>query len=93
MTLTIKAGIPRNRTGSGRRLKRKARRRAKLPWNKGKLGGSKPPLRTKDVWSILTKPQVEERTRDSVMFNLTIHSKLRSCNVVRLKVEDVARMA
>jgi hypothetical protein len=72
---------------------RKARRRAKLPWNKGKLVGSKPPLRTKDVWSILTKPQVEERTRDSVMFNLTIHSKLRSCNVVRLKVEDVERMA
>jgi hypothetical protein len=37
--------------------------------------------------------RVEERTRDSAMFNLAIHSKLRSCDGVRLKVEDVARMA
>jgi hypothetical protein len=39
----------------------------------------------------LAKLQVEERIRDSAMFNLAIHSKLRSCDVVRL--EDVARMA
>jgi len=42
------------------------------PWNKGKLIGSKPPLRTKDVWSIRTKLQVEKRTRDLAMFNLAI---------------------
>ena len=60
------------------------------PWNKGKLIGSKPPLRTKDVWSIRTKLQVEERTRDLAMFNLAIDSKLRGCDVVSLKVEDVA---
>jgi hypothetical protein len=36
---------------------------------------------------------VEERSRDSAVFNLAIHSKLRGCDVVRLKVEDVARMA
>jgi hypothetical protein len=60
------------------------------PWNKGKLIGSKPPLRTKDdVWSIRTKLQVEKRTRDLVMFNLAIDSKLRGCDVVSLKVEDV----
>jgi hypothetical protein len=34
------------------------------PWNKGKLIGSKPPLRTKDVWSIRTKLQVDRRIRD-----------------------------
>jgi hypothetical protein len=55
---------------------RKARKRAPRPWNKGKLIGSKP-LRAKDVWSILTKLQVEERTRDSAIFNLAIYSKLR----------------
>jgi hypothetical protein len=60
------------------------------PWNKGKLIGSKPPLRTKDdVWSIRTKLQVEKRTGDLVMFNLAIDSKLRGCDVVSLKVEDV----
>ena len=59
-------------------------------WNMGKLIGSKPALRTKDVWSIRTKPQVEQRTRDLAMFNLAIDSKLRGCDVVNLKVEDVA---
>ena len=44
----------------------------RTPWNKGKLIGSKPPLRTKDVWSIRTKLQVEKRTRDLAMFNLAI---------------------
>jgi integrase len=54
------------------------------------LIGSKPPLRTKDVWSIRTKLQVEKRTRDLAMFNLAIDSKLRGCDVDSLKVEDVA---
>ena len=60
------------------------------PWNKGKLIGSKPPLRTKEVWSIRTKLQVERRIRDLAMFNLAIDSKLRGCDVVSLTVEDVA---
>jgi integrase len=60
------------------------------PWNKGKLIGAKPPLRTKHGWSIRTKLQVEGRTRDLAMFNLAIDSKLRGCDVVGLKVEDIA---
>ena len=60
------------------------------PWNKGKLIGSKPPLRTKEVWSIRTKLQVERRIRDLAMFNLSIDSKLRGSDVVSLTVEDVA---
>ena len=60
------------------------------PWNKGKLTGAKPPLRPKHVWSIRTKLQVEGRTRDLAMFNLAIDSKLRGCDVVAVKVEDVA---
>jgi integrase len=60
------------------------------PWNKGKLTGQKPPLRPKHVWSIRTKLQIDGRTRDLAMFNLAIDSKLRGCDVVALKVEDVA---
>ena len=60
------------------------------PWNKGRLIGAKPPLRPKHVWTIRTKLQVERRTRDLAMFNLAIDSKLRGCDVVALKVEDVA---
>ena len=60
------------------------------PWNKGKLIGPKPPLRPKHVWSIRTKLQALGRTRDLAIFNLAIDSKLRGCDVVALKVEDVA---
>src|SRR5213078_5111298 len=62
----------------------------RLPWNKGKLSGAKPPLRPKHVWSIRTKLQIEGRARDLAMFNLEIDSKLRGCDVVAIRVEDVA---
>jgi integrase len=60
------------------------------PWNKGKLTGAKPPLKPRHVWSIRSKLQLDRRTRDLAMFNLAIDSKLRGCDVVALKVEDVA---
>ena len=63
---------------------------AKVPWNKGKMIGAKPPLRIKNVWSIRTKLQVDGRLRDLAMFNLAIDSKLRGCDVVTLRVEDIA---
>jgi integrase len=56
----------------------------------GKPIGAKPPLPPKHVWSIRTKFQFAERTRDFAMFNLAIDSKLRGCEVVRLRVQDVA---
>src|SRR5215468_8812013 len=62
----------------------------RIPWNKGKLTGAKPPLRPKHVWSIRTKLQIEGRTRDLAMFNLAIDSKLRGGDVVAIRVEDVA---
>ena len=62
----------------------------RTPWNKGKLIGAKPPLRPKHVWSIRTRLLVEGRTRDLAMFNLAIDSKLRGCDVVAIKVEDIA---
>jgi integrase len=62
----------------------------RVPWNKGKITGAKPPLRPKHVWSIRTKLQIEGRARDLAMFNLAIDSKLRGCDVVAIRVEDVA---
>lgn len=62
----------------------------RVPWNKGKIIGAKPPLRPKHVWSIRTKLQVEGRVRDLALFNLAIDSKLRGCDVVALKVDDIA---
>src|SRR6201993_5566022 len=62
----------------------------RTPWNKGKLIGAKPPLRPKHVWSIRTKLLIEGRTRDLAMFNLAIDNKLRGCDVVAIRIEDVA---
>ena len=60
------------------------------PWNKSKLVGPKPPLRPSHVWSIRTKLQLEGKTRDLALFNLAIDSKLRGCDVVAIRVDDVA---
>ena len=60
------------------------------PWNKGKLVGPKPPLRPSQVWAIRTRLQIENRRRDLALFNLAIDGKLRGCDVVAIRVEDVA---
>jgi integrase len=60
------------------------------PWNKGKLTGAKPPLRPKHVWSSRSRLEAERRFRDLAMFNLAIDSKLRGCDLVMLRVEDIA---
>ena len=62
----------------------------RTPWNKGKLMGAKPPLRPKHVWSIRTRLMVDGRVRDVAMFNLAIDSKLRGCDVVALKKQNVS---
>ena len=62
----------------------------RIPWNKGKIVGAKPPLRPSHVWSIRTKLQMKGRKRDLPLFNLAIDSKLRGCDVIAIKVEDVA---
>jgi integrase len=63
---------------------------ARMPWNKGKLIGAKPPLQPKHVWAIRTQLQLGKRTRDLALFNLGIDSKLRGCDLVSLRVNDVA---
>src|SRR5215472_1068040 len=65
-------------------------RRGRPAWNKGKMPGPKPPLRPGHVWAICAKLQLEMRIRDLAMFNLAIDSKLRGCDLVALRVDDVA---
>ena len=60
------------------------------PWNKGKVIGARPPLRPKHVWAVRTRLQLTGRVRDLAMFHLAIDSKLRGCDVVALKIADVA---
>ncbi len=60
------------------------------PWNKGKLTGQKAPLRLCDIWAIRIRLQLAHETRDLALFNLAIDSKLRACDLVKLKVSDIA---
>ncbi|MHC4804531.1 MAG: tyrosine-type recombinase/integrase [Planctomycetota bacterium] len=58
----------------------------------GKPSGQKAPLQPKDVWAVRVRLQLAERVRDIALFNLAIDSKLRGCDLVGLKVVDVAQM-
>ena len=59
------------------------------PWNKGKLIGQKLPLKAREVWSIRIRLQFADHKRDLALFNLAIDSKLRGCDLVRLRVNDL----
>ena len=56
----------------------------------GKLTGQKPALKMKEVWAIRAHLELRGQVRDLALLNLAIDSKLRGCDLVRLKVEDVA---
>lgn len=62
-----------------------------IPWNKGRLVGQKLPLRLKEIWAIRIRLQLARRTRELALFNLAIDSKLRGCDLVSLRVRDVAQ--
>lgn len=63
---------------------------SRQPWNKGKLIGQKAPLRLRDIWAIRVRLQLAERIRDLALFNLAIDSKLRACDLTKLRLRDVA---
>ena len=63
---------------------------SRVGWNKGRLVGQKRPLRQKEVWAIRVRLQMKRRKRDLAMFNLAIDSKLRGCDLVSLRVDDIA---
>jgi hypothetical protein len=59
-------------------------------WNKGKIVGQKPPLKLKVIWAIRIRLQMEENNRDIALFNLALDSKLRACDLVKMKVSDIS---
>ena len=59
------------------------------PWNKGKLIGQKAPFKLKEIWAIRVRLQMHGRTRELALFDLGIDSKLRACDLVKLRVRDV----
>lgn len=63
----------------------------RTPWNKGKLSGQKRPLKLQEIWAIRIRLQLMGRTRELALFNLAIDSKLRACDLMALRVADVAQ--
>jgi integrase len=64
--------------------------KTKKPWNKGKLIGQKKPLKLQDNWAIRIRLQHAGQKRDLAFFNLALDSKLRGCDLVKLRVRDVS---
>ncbi|MEQ9695522.1 hypothetical protein [Shimia sp. SDUM112013] len=60
-------------------------------WNKGRVVGQKRPLMPKHVWAIRVRLEIAENHRDLALFNLAIDSKLRGCDLVKLKVAHIYR--
>lgn len=58
-------------------------------WNKGRIVGQKRPLLPKHVWAIRVRLEIANNYRDLALFNLAIDSKLRGCDLVKLKVVDI----
>jgi hypothetical protein len=63
--------------------------RGQRPWNKGLLIGQKKPLEPKHVWSIRVRLEIARSRRDLAIFNLAIDSKLRACDLVKLRLDDI----
>ncbi|KZL06560.1 hypothetical protein PsAD26_03816 [Pseudovibrio sp. Ad26] len=64
-------------------------RPVKPAWNRGRIVGQKRPLLPKHVWAIRVRLELAGKVRELALFNTAIDSKLRGCNLVRLKVVDV----
>ena len=58
------------------------------PWNKGQLIGQRPPLELRETWAVRIRLQLKGLVRELALFNLAIDSKLRGCDLVRLRVRD-----
>lgn len=58
-------------------------------WNAGRVVGAKRALKPPQVWAIRFWLDHEGRLRDRALFDLAIDSKLRGCDVVKVKIGDL----
>ena len=58
-------------------------------WNAGRTAGTKRPLTQKQIWAVRFYLDREGRLRDRALFDLAIDSKLRGCDLVKIKIGDI----
>ena len=63
--------------------------RERAAWNAGKKVGTKRPLTQKQIWAVRFFLDRESRIRDRALFDLAIDSKLRGCDLVKIRIRDV----
>ncbi len=63
--------------------------RYRRAWNAGRFVGAKKPLKPNQIWQIRFFLEHEDRLRDRALFDLAIDSKLRGCDLVKLKIGDL----
>ena len=63
--------------------------RERRAWNAGKVVGAKRALKPQQVWAIRFWLEREGRVRDRALFDLAIDSKLRGCDVVKVRIGDL----
>ena len=86
--LSFREGIADRRISHGN-TKLTSHSRTSPCWNKGRIVGQKRPLKPKHVWAIRVRLELAENHRDLALFNMAIDSKLRGCDLVKMKVVDV----
>lgn len=59
------------------------------PWNAGQKVGPKRPLKPRDIWAIRFYLDEHRQLRDRALFDLAIDSKLRGCDLVKIRIGDV----
>src|ERR1700744_397639 len=59
------------------------------PWNAGRKLGAKRAFKPQQVWAIRFWLEREARVRDRALFDLAIDSKLRGCDLVKIKIGDL----
>jgi len=59
------------------------------PWNAGQNVGPKRPLKPRDIWAIRFYLDEHKRLRDRALFDLALDSKLRGCDLVKIKIGDI----
>src|SRR3954454_14245813 len=63
--------------------------RERRPWNAARMVGAKRALKPQQVWAIRFWLDRERRPRDRAVFDLAIDSKLRGCDVVKIRIGEL----
>jgi len=63
--------------------------RERRPWNEGRLLGAKRALKPQQVWAIRFFLDQHKRLRDRALSDFSIDSKLRGCDIVKVRISDI----